>query len=303
MNKMISAPIALTLVLALLSGCSGQPATTQPPSGEQNSPTQNLTPAPDANSDQSVKTGFSMVTSVSGSKDAATDSDGNAQADITLVAVTVTEDGVIESCVIDGIQSKIGFTSAGQLTTDPATTFPSKNELGDTYGMKSASSIGREWNEQAADLADYAVGKTVAQLKGLAVNEKGAPSDTDLAASVTISIGNFISGIEHAVNNAKHLGAKHGDRLVLSSSTTMSDSKDASKEEDGLAQAYTTAAALTFDGETITSCYLDAVQSNVYFNAEGTITSDFSAVQLTKNQLGDDYGMKAASSIGKEWYE
>ena len=36
-----------------------------------------------------------------------------------------------------------------------APSFPSKNELGGGYGMGKASSIGKEWNEQAAALADY----------------------------------------------------------------------------------------------------------------------------------------------------
>ena len=45
--------------------------------------------------------------------------------------------------------------------TDPATTFPSKNELGDNYGMKKASSIGAEWYEQAAAMAAYVEGKTL----------------------------------------------------------------------------------------------------------------------------------------------
>ena len=303
MKKMISLTLALTMALALLGGCSGQPATTQP-SGNQNGPSQSApATSPEVEAGKEVKTGCSMIASVSGSKDASVEGEGTAQSDIALVAVTVGDDGVIDSCVIDGVQAKIGFDAAGQLTTDPNTIFASKNELGEAYGMKQASSIGKEWSEQAAAMASYAVGKTVEQLKGIAVNEKGAPTQADLASSVTLSIGNFVSGIESAVNNAQHLGAQSGDRLSLSTLTNMSKSKSASAEGDGLAQAYTTAAAVTFHGDTITSCSIDAVQTNVDFNAAGIILTDLAAPQPTKNELGDAYGMKQASSIGKEWYE
>ncbi len=219
------------------------------------------------------------------------------------MAVTVGDDGVIDRCVIDMVQAKIGFNASGALTTDPATTFPSKNELGDDYGMKKASSIGKEWNEQAAALADYAVGKTVAELKGMAVGEDGKAADADLAASVTLYIGSFVDGIEAAVNSASHLGASQGDRLSLTSETSMSKSKDADGDKEGAAQAYATAAAVTFSGDTISSCYIDAVQANVNFDTAGKITTDLTAAPQTKNQLGDGYGMKKASSIGKEWNE
>ena len=162
------------------------------------------------------------------------------------------DDGVIDSCVIDNIQAKIGFNTSGALTTDPATTFPSKNELGDDYGMRKASSIGKEWNEQLAALADYAKGKTVEELKTMAVGEDGKAGDVDLAASVTLYIGSFVDGIEAAVKNAAHMGASKGDKLGLSSETSMSKSKDASAEEEGLAQAYATIAAVTFHGDTVT---------------------------------------------------
>ena len=250
-----------------------------------------------------VKTGLAVIPGLGSSKDASAEGDGVAQSEILLVAVTVGDDGVIDSCVIDNIQAKIGFNTSGALTTDPATTFPSKNELGDGYGMRKASSIGKEWNEQLAALADYAKGKTVEELKTMAVGEDGKAGDVDLAASVTLYIGSFVDGIEAAVKNAAHMGASKGDKLGLSSETSMSKSKDASAEEEGLAQAYATIAAVTFHGDTVTSCCIDAVQANVNFDTAGHITTDLTAAPKTKNELGDDYGMRKASSIGKEWNE
>ena len=244
-----------------------------------------------------------MIPGLGSSKDATAEGDGTAQSEILLVAVTVGDDGVIDSCVIDNIQAKINFNTSGALTTDPSTTFPSKNELGDGYGMRKASSIGKEWNEQAQALADYAVGKTVDELKTMAVGEDGKAADVDLAASITLYMGSFVDGIEAAVNNATHMGASKGDKLGLASETNMSKSKDASADKEGVAQAYATIAAVTFNGDTVTSCYIDAVQANVNFDTTGHITTDLTAAPKTKNQLGDDYGMRGASSIGKEWNE
>ncbi|MFR4560362.1 MAG: hypothetical protein ACLT5P_03485 [Flavonifractor plautii] len=77
---------------------------------------------------------------MSSSKDATADADGLAQADITVVAVTVGDDGIIYDCVIDSIQSKLNFDTSGALLSDLTLTIPSKNELGADYGMGKISS-------------------------------------------------------------------------------------------------------------------------------------------------------------------
>ena len=133
---------------------------------------------------------------MSSSKDATADADGLAQADITVVAVTVGDDGIIYDCVIDSIQSKLNFDTSGALLSDLTLTIPSKNELGADYGMGKISSIGREWNEQAQALADYVVGKPADEVLGIAVDEATKPAEADLASSVTISIGGFQALLE-----------------------------------------------------------------------------------------------------------
>lgn len=308
-KKLSLAALSLALSATLLAGCAGSPTggpSTTPSATPSATTSETPSATPSAStpaSGDSVKTGLSVITSLGSSKNAAADAEGLAQANIALVAVTVGEDGVIDSCVIDTIQSKIKFDATGALTTDLAATFPSKNELGDEYGMRKASGISKEWNEQAAAFAEYAVGKTVAELKGVAVNEKGAPTDADLTASITIPVGDFVDGIEAAVNGAADLGAKKGDKLGLSSSTNIAKSKNAAADAEGLAQAYATITAVTTNGDTITSCIIDAVQANVNFDAAGAITTDLESSPRSKNQLGDEYGMRKASPIGKEWNE
>ena len=298
MKKLLAAILSLTLVLTMLAGCTRQVVVVVSPDQDSAAPVETYVPTEGA-----VKTGLSMVTGMSSSKSATADAEGVAQTDIALVAVTVDDNGVITACAIDAIQAKIKFNAEGKVVTDLATEFVSKNERGDAYGMRVASSIGKEWNEQAAAFAAYAVGKTVDELKNMAVTEGGAPADADLASSVTLYSGNFVSGIEAAVNNATHLGAQAGDKLALTSVTTMAKSKDATADAEGQAQAYANVAVVTTNGDTVTSCYIDAVQATVKFDATGTITSDITAPAASKNELGDGYGMRVASSIGKEWNE
>lgn len=304
MKKLLALILTGTLAMSVLSACGSTAVVAVPPPQESTpAATEPVLENPQEMSGEPVKTGFYLSASVSGSKSAADGEDGIGQADIDLVAVTVTDAGVIDSCVIDSIQSKVTFDAAGAITADLAAAVPTKNELGSDYGMGKYSPIGKEWNEQAQALADYVVGKTLEEIQGIAVTEEGKAADADLAASVTVSIAGYLDAIQQAVANATHLGAKQGDRLVITTSTNIAGSKDAAADADGLAQTYATVGAVTLNGETVTSCYIDAVQANVNFDLSGAITTDLTAPVSSKNQLGDDYGMRKASSIGKEWNE
>ncbi|SFT32187.1 hypothetical protein SAMN02910301_0193 [Lachnospiraceae bacterium XBD2001] len=247
-------------------------------------------------------TGIGTVVGIDSSVDATADAEGTAQCDATVAAVTVDSNGAIVECVIDIAQTKIGVSADGKITSDLNAEYPSKRELGDDYGMKKASSIGKEWYEQADAFAEWAVGKTAADISGMAISE-GYAGDADLAASVSIHVTGFQAAVLEAMNNAVAGGAAEGDKLGLGLSTKISNSKDAA-EEDGVAEAYTTISVLTVNEEgVITSSILDAVQAKITFDANGVITADKSADVPSKNELGDAYGMKSASAIGKEWNE
>ena len=97
----------------------------------------------------------------------------------------------ITSCILDGVQAKGAVDAAGQLLTDVTAPVLSKDQKGADYGMGKISSIGKEWNEQAAAFASYVTGKTVEEIQGIAVNEETRPADADLATSVTIAVGGF----------------------------------------------------------------------------------------------------------------
>lgn len=136
------------------------------------------------------------------SKNASAEGDGAATAYNHYAAVTFNKDGKITSSVIDASQATVNFSVEGIVTTDAATAFESKLELGDGYNMKPASAIGKEWFEQSKGFSDYISGKTVAEVTGIAV-DGGYPSGSDLTSSVTMSITDMQTAVERAGAIAK----------------------------------------------------------------------------------------------------
>ena len=251
-----------------------------------------------------AKTGLAVISSADHSSKDAGEEDGLAQVDSTAVAVLVDSKGVITNCKIDVVQTKINFNLAGEITTDLAKEFDSKQVLGDAYDMKKASSIGKEWFEQADALAEYVTGKTLEEVQGIAV-DGGYLTDSDITSSVTMGVGEMIAAIEKAVNSAEDLGASTDDKLGLGIVGKIgTKSMNASADSNGMAQAYSHYAAVTLDKNgKVTSSIIDASQSDVIISAEGKISSDLTGPFNTKIELGDAYDMKKASSIGKEWFE
>ena len=140
---------------------------------------------------------LAVINSAASSVSATADKAGTAQLDCD-VAVVTAKDGVITSCLLDSVQAKVSFGTDGKITTDLTAAMQTKNQLGEAYGMKAYAGAKYEWNEQAANFAAYVTGKTAQQVAGIAVAE-GKPSDTDLAATVTIAIGGFQALIAKAM--------------------------------------------------------------------------------------------------------
>ncbi len=304
--------VALMCVAALSAtafvGCGSEETVETTPAPAPATTESTPAPAPESSSNAvaaegELLTGIGTSVSIADSADASSEGDGTAQCDATIAAVTVDSNGAIVECVIDIAQTKIGVSSSGKITSDLNAEYPSKRELGDSYGMKKASVIGKEWYEQADGFAEWAVGKTKSDISGMAISE-GLAGDADLAASVSIHVTGFQAAVLEAMDNAVAGGAQAGDKLGLGVSTNIAKSVDATADEDGTAEAYTTISVLTVNGDgVITSSILDAVQAKITFDANGVITADKNAEVLSKNELGDAYGMKVASAIGKEWNE
>ena len=298
MKKTIALILTLTMLTALLAGCTGITVVI----GECTCPTEpdRYIPAEGA-----LKTGLSVSVNIADSASATAEAKGAAKYDITLAAVTVDDNGVIVSCVIDSVPATVEFDAKGNIITDLTAAVQTKNELGENYGMKAWGGAVAEWDQQVAAVAKYAVGKTVEQLKNgdIDMTTGKAKDGTDLSSSATIYLAGYVYAIEAAVDNAKHMGAQAGDELVLATVNSIASSTSATAEKAGNAQLDSDIVALTTKDGKITSCYIDAVQVKIGFDATGTITTDLTAAVQTKNELGENYGMKAWGGAKAEWNE
>lgn len=302
--KKISLILAVLLIVGLFTGCAGTTVVYYSdctcPAGSHTPPATN----PPVLTQGALKTGLYISTGIGDSKSAAGDENGEAKYDVTMVAVLVDDKGVIQDCIIDGIAASVKFDASGAITSDLTAPVQTKNELGDKYGMVAWGGAIAEWDEQAAALARYAVGKTVDELKNGAIDETGkAPAGSDLASSATIYLGGYVAAIEQAVSGARHLGAQSGDTLKLAAMPSIGSSKNAEADKDGTAQLDVDVTAMTMKDGVITSCVIDSVQAKVSFNAAGEVTTDLSAPVQTKNQLGKNYGMVAWGGAIAEWNE
>ena len=301
MKKIFALTLAMLFALSLMTGCVGTTVVIGNctcPTGSHVQPTENTTPVEGA-----VKTGLSVSTSIADSTSATEEAEGAAKYDVTVVAVLVDDNGVIVDCVIDSIPATVKFDAAGQITSDLSMAVPTKNELGEAYGMVAWGGAKAEWDAQVAAVANYAIGKTVDQLKNGDIDMVSgkAKDGTDLASSATIYLAGYVYAIEAAVNNAKHLGAQAGDQLVLATLNTVKSSTSATAEKAGTIQLDADITALTKAEDIITSCYIDSLQAKISIDATGKVTTDLSAAVKTKNELGEAYGMVAWGGAKAEW--
>lgn len=152
--------------------------------------------------------GLGSVTSMSGSE-AAADKAGSVTVNTTMCELELDDAGKITAVSFDIAQNKVGFDATGALTGELTGEHPTKKELGDGYGMKAASGIGKEWFEQAEALEDWCVGKTIEEVVTMPTYDKGdghhmqVPDDVDLKTGCTIDVGSFLNALQKAADNAK----------------------------------------------------------------------------------------------------
>lgn len=246
----------------------------------------------DTNTDAvaTAKTGYAISSEIK--EDEYNKSDSALEIDSVCAAVLVDADGKIIDVKIDEAQTKPDLTKDNGDVSDLRTKLEKKED----YGMKSASPIGKEWYEQVDAFEAWAKGKTAEEVKA-GIGEDGYASDADLKAGCTIYANGFATVTAQAVENATDCGAKATDTLKLG----MTTSKYYESNETNL-QYDTDYAIVTVDADgKVTSCIIDASQAKCTI-ADGKFTVEKGAFK-SKKELGDDYAMKSASPIGKEWYE
>ena len=318
MKKIFALILTVAMVIAAMTGCAGTTVVV----GECTCPVDAHTDAPaetvagqtegaviemptEAPASGAVKTGLAVSTNISDTASATAEANGVAKYDVTLAAVTVDDNGVIQSCVIDSIPASVEFDANGAVVSDINAAVPTKNEMGADYGMVAWGGAIAEWDAQVKAVADYAVGKTVEELKNgdIDMTTGYAVDGSDLQSSATINLFAYVYAIEAAVNNAQHLGAQSGDELVLATMPSVKSSTPADAENAGNAQLDADIAVLTRNNGIITSCYIDSLQAKIAFDASGAVTTDLTAPVQTKNELGENYGMVAWGGAIAEWNE
>ncbi len=113
--------------------------------------------------------------------------DAKPQFDIEMAAVTLGGGDRITACITDTAQAKL--TIENSLFSHAAGKMDTKRGKGDGYGMKQASSVKKEWYEQADAFDAYAVGKTAEELSKLSVGNDGK---TDAISGCTMAISGML---------------------------------------------------------------------------------------------------------------
>ncbi len=130
------------------------------------------------------------------------ESDGSILSEVYSCSATFAEDGTILSVVWDSVQSRGAFDAEGAVTNGNSDNVLSKKELGDNYGMRAASPIGKEYYEQLAAFEQWAMGKTVSEVLAVPVTDYGSANVEDLRSSCTISIEPFLETLDEAWTTA-----------------------------------------------------------------------------------------------------
>jgi hypothetical protein len=245
--------------------------------------------------------GAGSYTSVS-SRAATADAAGRVQVTTAYATVLLDSDGKFVYVDIDSAQNQGTFDVLGAIVAAEAA--PTKVEKGDGYGMKANSAIGKEWYEQINALEAYMIGKTLEEVLATPVAKKddahpAVPSGEDLKTSVSISIEGYLAAVEKAVANAVEV---KGVASVGGGSISTVSGRAATAEKEGRIQTNVMFVGAAFDKDgKVLAAMLDTAQNQGTFDIAGLILKAEAAP--TKVEKGDGYGMKAASAIGKEWYE
>jgi hypothetical protein len=248
------------------------------------------------------KFGVGVVMSVTGAA-ATVEKDGAYGVNVDIVTVVVDKDGKIVDATWDVAQtSNLKFDVAGALKTDLSTyVLKTKAEKGAAYGMKDSSGIKKEWNEQAAFIADYVKGKKLADIEAIAV-EGGYATSADIKAGTTVRISSFKAALIEAINSAVEVknAATYGWAATIAVTGAA-----ATAEKDGTYGVNVDLASVVLakDGKVLYATWDVAQASNMKFDVLGALKADPASYVKTKMEKGAAYGMKDSSGIKKEWNE
>ena len=147
MKKILALILTIAMAAAMMTGCTGTtvvigectcPCVTEEPTvAPETTPAPEEAPeaapeteaAPEAGTG-ALKTGLAVSTNIADTVSATAEAEGEAKYDVTLAAVTVDDNGVIQSCIIDSIPASVKFDATGSITSDVNAAVLTKNEMG-----------------------------------------------------------------------------------------------------------------------------------------------------------------------------
>lgn len=305
-NKLFALLLTSALATSVMVGCAEK---TETPDGEDKTPpveTPVETPVEKEEEQSKIaKVGLGVYTDISQSTNMVVMGNPYARIETTFAAVALDEDDKIVSVTLDSLDTKINFNNIMEIETDLNAELKTKKELGADYGMKMASGIGVEWFKQIEALEEWMIGKTLEEVAAMKTVENEMLNtiidEEDLKSSVTINARGHLAAVQKAIVNAVDA---EGATIGLGSNTSIAKSKAQADGKGAVGQADTTIAVTVLDKDgKVVKTIIDTAQTKVQYNLEGEVESSFTDLPKTKKELGDDYGMKGASAIGKEWFE
>lgn len=141
--------------------------------------------AADAATDQKVGAGDDLQLALSASQSDSAEGT-KPRFDVEIAAVTLDEGDRITACLTDTLE--VGLTVSDGVFATVAGVVQTKREMKETYGMKKASPIQKEWYQQADAFCAWAVGKTAEGLSDLTLKD----GKTDAISGCTIAVGGML---------------------------------------------------------------------------------------------------------------
>ena len=236
----------------------------------------------------------------------------NAQVDATVAAVVTDANGVIVACRIDVAQNKVDLTKS--LEEIQATTFKTKMEKGDEYGMAGIidndhDGVMLEWYEQVHAFEKHVVGMTADEVAAMRTQFVGGhyiTTDKDLLnAGCSMQITDFIQAVVKACDDRNAVSFKaNPKKMTLGvAANTVANESDATT-----VKMYSDFACAVVVKGKIVATLNDAIQPNITV-ADGVVTG--ASFNGTKRELRYGYNMAAYgqsmdwNNDGKvlEWFE
>ncbi len=193
-------------------------------------------------------------------------SSGLSNVSTTYLTYIADENGIIQKIDIDEVETSIYFDGEGQLSNYVAGEVLTKKELGDNYGMREASPIGKEWYEQIDALEEYMVGKNITTFLS-SPNAKARTSYNNYSSNNTDYYSNYADTQPYGYDASYTEGYIYPD---TSRSITPSENYALEITEDNSSQADTNSVVEIDDSmaqSNSQSDSMDTMDNNEYTNS------------------------------------